>query len=66
MKGRFNGIIFQVINMLDFPFDIQYLCITFKMAPVKQLYIRKGDWKVDSKIVGELLIGRGHDDELYM
>jgi hypothetical protein len=43
------------------------------MAPVKQLDIRKGDWKVDSKIVGEFqhpkmiwLIGRGHDDELYV
>jgi hypothetical protein len=52
MKGHFSGIIIQVYNMREFPFDIQYLCITFKMAPVKE-WDGQGGWKIKSRSVGE-------------
>jgi len=79
MKGTFLGDIIQVYNMRDFPFDVQYLSINFKMAEVKEWLpggkeTSQGSWRIKAETQGEFqhpkmkdwLIKRGNDDELLI
>jgi hypothetical protein len=63
--------------MRQFPFDIQYLCINFKMAPVKEggsnsegedSFMETGDTvgEFQHPKMAEWLVKRGNDDELIV